>query len=56
MGTEPYAVAVVKLDEGPVMMTNLLNCDPEAVSVGMPVRACFEERADGFKIPQFELA
>jgi hypothetical protein len=38
------------------MMSNLLNCDPESVRVGMPVRVCFEERAGGFKIPQFELA
>jgi uncharacterized OB-fold protein len=52
----PYVLALIELAEGPVMMTNVVNCDPEAVTVGLPVRVCFEERADGFKIPQFELA
>jgi len=52
----PYVLALIELAEGPVMMSNLLNCDPEIVRVGMPVRVCFEERAGGFKIPQFELA
>ena len=33
MGTEPYAIAVVKLDEGPTMMTNIVDCPqtPEAL-------------------------
>jgi uncharacterized OB-fold protein len=52
----PYVLALVELAEGPVMMANVLNCDPEGVSVGMPVKVCFEERADGFKVPQFEPA
>jgi uncharacterized OB-fold protein len=35
----PYVVAMVELDEGPRMMTNLTGCEPDDVRVGMPVEA-----------------
>jgi len=35
----PYVVALVDLEEGPRIMTNIVDCDPEDVRVGMPVRA-----------------
>lgn len=35
----PYVVAMVELEEGPRMMTNLTHCDPDEVEVGMPVEA-----------------
>jgi uncharacterized OB-fold protein len=38
----PYVVALVDLEEGPRLMTNIVGCDPESVTVGMPVRARFE--------------
>ncbi len=38
----PYVVALVELEEGPRVMTNLVDCDPDAVQVGMPVEARFE--------------
>jgi uncharacterized protein len=52
----PYVVAVIKLEEGPTMMANIVNCKPEDVRVGMPAKVVFEERKDGFKVPQFEPA
>ena len=33
----PYSIAVVELAEGPRLMTNIVECDPERVSVGMAV-------------------
>lgn len=39
----PLVVAYVELEEGPRMMTNLVDCDPEAVSVGDPVEVTFVE-------------
>ncbi|MGI8926632.1 MAG: Zn-ribbon domain-containing OB-fold protein [Tepidiformaceae bacterium] len=33
----PYVIAIVELEEGPHMTTNIVGCDPEAVFVGMPV-------------------
>jgi uncharacterized OB-fold protein len=52
----PYVLAIIALAEGPRMMTNLVNCPPAAVHVGMPVRVTFETRHGGRKIPQFEPA
>lgn len=49
----PYVLAVVRLEEGPQMMANLLGIEPGKVRVGMPVRVIFEERADGVRVPQF---
>ncbi len=50
----PYILAMVRLEEGPQMMTNLLNCDPGELEIGLPVVFTTETRSDGFKIPQFQ--
>jgi len=52
----PYVVALVDLDEGPRLMTNLVGCDPEDVRIGMPVRVTFEEVSEDASIPLFEPA
>jgi uncharacterized OB-fold protein len=39
----PYVVAMVDLDEGPRMMTNIVGCPPPEVTVGMRVRVEFDE-------------
>ncbi|HBD12058.1 MAG TPA: nucleic acid-binding protein [Porticoccaceae bacterium] len=49
----PYVLAVIELEEGPRMMTNVINCDVDAVHVDMPVAVTFEQRGD-MKIPQFQ--
>ncbi|MFN7263667.1 MAG: Zn-ribbon domain-containing OB-fold protein [Phenylobacterium sp.] len=58
MGTEPYAIAVVKLDEGPTMMTNIVGCQqtPEALVLDMPVKVRFEKQTDDISLPLFEPA
>jgi hypothetical protein len=33
----PYTVALIKLDEGPLLTAQLTDMDPEDVSIGMPV-------------------
>lgn len=38
----PYIVAVVALEEGPLMLTQLIDCDPSAVSMEMPVEVAFQ--------------
>ena len=50
----PYVVALIDLDEGVRMMSNIVNCDVEAVRCDMPVKVVFEER-EGMKLPMFEL-
>jgi uncharacterized protein len=49
----PYVVALVDLEEGPRLMTNLIDCDPDAVQVGMPVEATFEIVSDDAGIALF---
>ena len=39
----PLVVAIVELEEGPRLTTNLVGCAPEDVKVGMPVEATFED-------------
>ena len=44
----PYAIAVVELEEGPRMMTNIvgLPATPEALELDMPLQVSFERRGD----------
>jgi uncharacterized OB-fold protein len=50
----PYVVALVDLDEGPRLMTNLVGCAPDEVSVGMPVRVRMETVSEWAAVPLFE--
>lgn len=49
----PYVVALVDLEEGPRVMTNIVGCEPDAVRVGMAVRATFEVVSDEAGIALF---
>lgn len=49
----PYVVALVELEEGPLVISNLLECDPTAIRIGMRVRASFERKSDEVILPQF---
>ncbi|WP_281016320.1 MULTISPECIES: Zn-ribbon domain-containing OB-fold protein [unclassified Minwuia] len=51
----PYVIALIDLAEGPRLMMNVINCAPEDVTIGMPVRICFEPRGD-MALPQAEPA
>lgn len=55
--TPPFTVAVVELEEGPRMMSNILECPPEpdALVLDMPLEVTFEVRGD-LNIPQFRPA
>lgn len=39
----PYVIAIVELEEGPHMTTNIVDCAPEDVRIGMPVVAKFDD-------------
>jgi uncharacterized OB-fold protein len=49
----PYAIAYVALAEGPTMMTNLVDCDFDALAIGQDVSLVFKASADGTPIPCF---
>ncbi len=51
--TVPYAVAIVDLDEGYQMMTNVIACTPEDVHVGLRVRVEFRVIDDEITLPYF---
>lgn len=51
----PYVVAVVRLDEGYEMMTNIVGADPTHVAIGDIVRVNFVEIAAGTTLPCFEV-
>jgi len=50
-GLLPYVVAMVELEEGPRMMTNITGCDPEDVYIGMPVEAYTVEVEERLGLP-----
>ena len=50
----PYVLAYVELEEGVKMMTNVVECDPESVRIGMPVEVVFEDVNEQVTIPLFK--
>lgn len=52
----PYNAVVVRLDEGPFMVSNLVDCDDAAIEVGMPVEVTFVAVDDELTLPQFRPA
>jgi hypothetical protein len=52
-GEVPYAVALVELDEGPRMLTNIVGIPVDQIRCEMAVTAMFDDVADGVAIPKF---
>jgi uncharacterized OB-fold protein len=52
----PYIAAVVELEEGPKVMTTLVDCDGSDLTIGIAVQAQYREIADGVVVPVFGLA
>lgn len=52
----PFVVALVDLDEGPRVMTNIVDSPPEAVAIGARVKVTFELVSEQAAIPNFQLA
>jgi uncharacterized OB-fold protein len=53
---EPYVIAQVTLAEGPTMLTNIVDCDPDKVAIGQPVAVVFQETENGPPAPMFRPA
>ena len=56
--TAPYAIAVVELEEGPRMMTNIVDCEqtPEALVLDMALQVAFEPMDEEITLPLFRPA
>lgn len=52
----PYAVCLVKLDEGPLLASNFTSGMTGEPAVGAPVEAVFERATDDVVLPKFRLA
>jgi hypothetical protein len=52
-GGSPYALAYVTLDEGPTLMTNIVDCDLASLRIGQRVRVVFKPSDNGYRIPVF---
>lgn len=60
-GDPPHVVALIDLDEGVRMMTNIVkdeapdfpSIDPEEVSIGMRVKVVFHDATDEITLPKF---
>jgi len=51
--TVPYAPAIVELEEGPRLVSWVLDCPPEALRKGLPVEVCFEDLSPEVTLPRF---
>ncbi|HEX9776367.1 MAG TPA: Zn-ribbon domain-containing OB-fold protein [Actinomycetota bacterium] len=49
----PYVVAIVQLEEGPRLLTNVVGCSPEDVRCEQPVAVAWEDLPDGRRLPLF---
>ena len=54
-GAPPYAIAFVVLPEGPTLLTNIVDCDLDALAIGQKVKLAFETREER-PVPVFRLA
>jgi uncharacterized OB-fold protein len=49
----PYVVALIALEEGPTMMSNVVGCDVGEVRIGQPVQVVFDDWPEEVSIPKF---
>ena len=52
----PFVIAVVELEEGPRLNTNIVGGPNDQLQVGMPVQVAFEALSDEISIPKFHPA
>ena len=55
-GGPPYAIAYVTLEEGVTLMTNIVDCDLDALEIGAAVRVLFKPSDGGQPVPMFTRA
>jgi len=49
----PYVYALIELEEGPIIGSNIIGCPPEEVKIGMPVEVVFEDITEEYTLPKF---
>jgi hypothetical protein len=54
--TPPYVIALVRLAEGPVLLTRIVDCELALVACDLPVELRWQRLEDGRHLPVFTLA
>ena len=49
----PYNVAIIKLDEGPQLISNVTGCELSDIYMDMPVEVVFKDVTDEWPLPFF---
>ena len=49
----PYVLAYVELEEGPRLMTNIVDCEPASLAIDQPVRVVWDDTGEGNALPRF---
>lgn len=52
----PYVLAHIETTEGPRIMSRLVNVEPDAVKIGMPVKVTYDDVTDDFTLYLYEPA
>jgi len=53
IGDLPYVIALVRLEEGVQMLSNIVECELHQISCDMPVQVTFEKLNEDFTLPKF---
>lgn len=53
VGPQPYVIAYVRLDDGVTLLTNIVDCDFEALRIGDRVKVVMKASDNGVMVPMF---
>ncbi len=53
-GQEPYVIGSIQLEEGPRIMTTIVNCEVDDIKIGMNLRLTWDEINEDYNYPVFE--
>lgn len=52
----PYNVAIIELEEGPRLVSNVVDCANAELRIGMPVQLTYDDVTEEFTLPKFRPA
>ena len=50
----PYVTAIIELEEGPRLLSNIVGCNPQEVRCDMPLEVTWEDINEEFSLPKFK--
>lgn len=52
----PYNVSIVELEEGPRLLSNVIDCPPDEVKIGLPVAVVYQDVSEDITLAKFRAA